>query len=73
LELAQSTIIKDVEDLKNIFLETDIEIPECNSKVSLKADRTEVEALKEKAREDRRPRKLLQKKQRGHLGRSRGE
>jgi len=48
LELAQSTIIKDVEDLKNSFQETDIEIRECNSKLSLKADRTEVEALKEK-------------------------
>ena len=48
LELALSTIIKDVEDLKNSFRETDIEIRECNSKLSLKADRTEVEALKEK-------------------------
>ena len=48
LEMAQSTIIKDVEDLKNSFKETDIEIQECNSKLSLKADRTEVEVLKEK-------------------------
>ena len=48
LEMAQSTIIKDVEDLKNSFEETDIEIQECNSKLSLKADRTEVEVLKEK-------------------------
>jgi len=48
LELAQSTIIKDVEDLKNSFQETDIEIRECNSKFWLKAYRTEVEALKEK-------------------------
>ena len=48
LEIAQSTIIKDVEDLKNSFKETDIEIQECNSKLSLKADRTEVEVLKEK-------------------------
>ena len=48
LEMAQSTIIKDVEDLKNSFRETDIEIQECNSKLSLKADRTEVEVLKEK-------------------------
>ena len=47
LEIAQSTIIKDVEDLKNSFKETDIEI-QCNSKLSLKADRTEVEVLKEK-------------------------
>ena len=46
--MAQSTIIKDVEDLKNSFKETDIEIQECNSKLSLKADRTEVEVLKEK-------------------------
>ena len=48
LEMAQNTIIKDVEDLKNSFKETDIEIQECNSKLSLKADRTEVEVLKEK-------------------------
>ena len=48
LELAQSTIIKDVEDLKNSFQETDIEIRHCNSKVSLKVNKTEVEALKEK-------------------------
>ena len=47
LEIAQSTIIKDVEDLKNSFQETEIEIQECNSKFSLKAYRTEVEALKE--------------------------
>ena len=46
--MTQSTIIKDVEDLKNSFRETDIEIQECNSKLSLKADRTEVEVLKEK-------------------------
>ena len=46
LEMAQNTIIKDVEDLKNSFKETDIEIQECNSKLSLKADRTEVEVLK---------------------------
>ncbi|KAK2573716.1 hypothetical protein P5673_001403 [Acropora cervicornis] len=38
LEMAQSTIIKDVEDLKNSFKETDIEIQECNSRLSLKAD-----------------------------------
>ena len=38
LEMAQSTIIKDVEDLKNSFNETDIEIQECNSRLSLKAD-----------------------------------
>ena len=48
LEMAQSTIIKDVKDLKNSFKETDIEIQECNSKLSLKAERTEVEVLKEK-------------------------
>ena len=48
LEIAQRTIIKDVEDLKNSFQETDIEIQECNSKLSLKTDKTEVEALKEK-------------------------
>ena len=48
LEMAQSTIIKDVEDLKNSFKETDIEIQECNSRLSLKADRTEVEVLREK-------------------------
>ena len=48
LEMAQSTIIKDVEDLKNSFKDTDTEIQECNSKLSLKADRTEVEVLKEK-------------------------
>ena len=70
LEMAQSTIIKDVEDLKNSFEETDIEIQECNSKLSLKADRTEVEVLKEKIDDLEKP---LQKKQRGYLGRSRGE
>ena len=48
LEMAQSTIIKDEEDLKNSFKETDIEIQECNSSLSLKADRTEVEVLREK-------------------------
>ena len=48
MEIAQRTIIKDVEDLKNSFQETDIEIQECNSKLSLKTDKTEVEALKEK-------------------------
>ena len=48
LEMAQSTIIKDVEDLKNSFKESDIEIQECNSKFSLKADRMEVEVLREK-------------------------
>ena len=48
LEMAQSTIIKDVEDLTNSFKETDIEIQECNSRLSLKADRTEVEVLREK-------------------------
>ena len=39
LEMVQSTIIKDVEDLKNSFEETDIEIQECNSKLSLNSDR----------------------------------
>ena len=39
--MAQSTIIKAVEDLKNTFKETDIEIQECNSRLSL--NRTEVE------------------------------
>ena len=33
LEMAQNTIIKDVEDLKNSFKETDIEIQESNSKL----------------------------------------
>ena len=47
LKIAQSTIIKDVEDLKNSFQETDIEIQECNSKLSLEANRTEVVTLKE--------------------------
>ena len=48
LEMAQSTIIKDVEDLKNSFKETDIEIQECNSRLWLKADRTEVQILRGK-------------------------
>ena len=47
-EVAQSTNIKDVKDLKNSFKETDIEIQECNSRLSLKADRTEVEVLRGK-------------------------
>ena len=46
LEMAQNTIIKAVEDLKNTFKETDIEIQECNSRLSL--NRTEVEVLREK-------------------------
>ena len=48
LKMAQSTIITDEEDLKNNFKETDIEIQECNSRLLLKADRTEVEVLREK-------------------------
>ena len=48
LKMAQSTIIKDGEDLKNSFKETDIEFQECNSRLLLKADRTEVEVLRKK-------------------------
>lgn len=47
LGMAQSTIIKDVEDLSNSFKETDIEIQECNSRLWLKADRTEVQILRD--------------------------
>jgi len=48
LEKAQSTIIKDVEDLKKSAQETELVIQESNSKLLLKADKTEVETLKEK-------------------------
>ena len=46
LEKAQSTISKDVEDLKKSFQETQLEIQEAKSNLLLKADKTEVEALK---------------------------
>jgi len=71
LENAQSTIIKDVEDLKKRAQETKLEIQESNSKLLLKVDKTEVETLKEKIDtlravvpgvEVRRPGKPLQKK-----------
>ena len=71
LENAQSTIIKDVEDLKKSAQETKLEIQESNSKLLLKVDKTEVETLKEKIDtlravvpgvEVRRPGKPLQKK-----------
>ena len=68
LENAQSKIIKDVENLKKSFRETELKIQESNSKLMLKADRTEVEALKEKIDDFENRSK---KKQRGHLGRSR--
>lgn len=48
LEKAQSTINKDVEDLKKSFQETDLQIQESKSNLLLKADKTEVEVLKEK-------------------------
>ena len=48
LEIAQSTIIKDVEDLKNIFKETNREIQESNSRLLMKANKAEVEVLMEK-------------------------
>ena len=48
LEKAQSTIIKDVEDLKKSAQETELVIQESNSKLLLKADKTGVETLKEK-------------------------
>ena len=48
LEKAQSTIMKDVEDLKKSAQETELVIQESNSQLLLKADKTEVETLKEK-------------------------
>ncbi|KAL9978118.1 hypothetical protein ACROYT_G015603 [Oculina patagonica] len=48
LENAQSTINKDGEDLKKSFQETELQIQESKSNLLLKADKTEVEVLKEK-------------------------
>ena len=48
LEIAQSTIIKDAEDSKNSFQETNIEIQESNSSLLMKANKAEVEVLMEK-------------------------
>ena len=48
LEQTQATVVKDVNELKNSFKDTDLRILELNSDLALRAKQTEVDALAKK-------------------------